>query len=136
MYLFFLILSKWGAGRGGPCPNFFSPFHKCIFGQYKESNSSKMPINWTLNCFVGCIHIMYTPTKQVFCLYLRRILNNKSFWMSLTLTFLAFKKSCCSFGFCPNEGGGPCPIFFHLFISAFLVNKRSPFPPKCQWFEL
>ena len=47
------------------------------------------------------------------------------------------KKSCCFFGFCPNEGGGgPCPIFFHLFTNAFLVNKRSLFPPKCQQFEL
>ena len=32
-----------------------------------------------------------------------------------------------------NEGGeGPARIFCHLFISAFLVNKRSLFPPKCQ----
>ena len=37
-----------------------------------------------------------------------------------------------SFGFCPNEGGGLCPNFCHLFISAFLVNKRSLYPPKCQ----
>ena len=29
--LFFWILSKWGIG--GPCPNFWAPFHKCIFGQ-------------------------------------------------------------------------------------------------------
>ena len=43
-------------------------------------------------------------------------------------------KSCCSFGFFPNEGGGefPAQIFWHLFISAFLVNKRSLFPPRCQ----
>ena len=27
-------------------------------------------------------------------------------------------------------------IFWHLFISAFLVNKRSLIPPKCQQFEL
>ena len=48
-----------------------------------------MTIIWTLNCFF----MLYTwPTKQVFCLYLRRILDNKSFWMSLKLTFLAFKK--------------------------------------------
>ena len=43
------------------------------------------------------------------------------------------KKSCCSFGFCPNEvggKGGDCPIFCYLFISAFLVNKMSLFPPK------
>ena len=27
---------------------------------------------------------------------------------------------------------GLAQIFCHLFISAFLVNKRSLFPPKCQ----
>ena len=44
------------------------------------------------------------------------------------------KKSSFSFGFCPHEGGGegPAQIFWHLFISAFLANKRSLFPPKCQ----
>ena len=43
------------------------------------------------------------------------------------------KKRWCSFGFCPNEGGGgTCPFFWHLFISAFYVNKRSLFLPKCQ----
>ena len=41
---------------GGPYPNFLAPFPKCIFGQWKESISSKMPITWTLNCFSGCIH--------------------------------------------------------------------------------
>ena len=29
-------------------------------------------------------------------------------------------------------GGGPVQIFCHFFISAFLVNKRSLFPPKRQ----
>ena len=34
---------------------------------------------------------LYTwPTKQVFCLYLRRILDNESFWMSPKSTFLAW----------------------------------------------
>ena len=28
-------------------------------------------------------------------------------------------------------GGGPAQICCHLFIRAFLVNKRSIFPPKC-----
>ena len=47
------------------------------------------------------------------------------------------EKRCCSFGFCPNEGGeGPAPIFCHLFINAFLVNRRGLFPPKCQYFKL
>ena len=32
------------------------------------------------------------PTKQVFCLYLRRISDNESFWISLKSTFLALKK--------------------------------------------
>ena len=60
-----------------------------------------MPIIWTLNCFR-----FYTwPSKQLFFLYLRRILDNESFWMLLKLRFLAFKKSCTSG---PNwgEGGG------------------------------
>ena len=26
------------------------------------------------------------------------------------------KKSCCSFGFCPNEGGGVLPNFFATFL--------------------
>ena len=35
-------------------------------------------------------------------------------------------------GPCLGGGGGvPCPISWHLFISAVLVNKRSLFPPKC-----
>ena len=44
------------------------------------------------------------------------------------------KKSCCSFGCCPNqgEGEGPAQIFCHIFISVFLINKRSLFPSKCQ----
>ena len=29
-------------------------------------------------------------------------------------------------------GGCPAQIYCHLFISAFLVNRRSLFPPKCQ----
>ena len=43
---------------------------------------------------------LYTwPTKQVFCLYLRKILDNDSFWMSLKSTFLAFNKNGTS---CPS----------------------------------
>ena len=42
------------------------------------------------------------------------------------------KKICCSFGFCPNVGGSPAQILCHLFRSAFLVNNRSLFPPKCR----
>ena len=42
------------------------------------------------------------------------------------------KKSRCSFGICLNEGGSPAQTFCHLFMSAFLGNKRNVFPPKCQ----
>ena len=41
--------------------------------------------------FLGCIQFTW-PTKQVFCLYFSRILDNESFCMSLKSTFLAFKK--------------------------------------------
>ena len=41
-----------------------------------------------------------------------------------------YEKNCCSFGFCPNQGGGAAQIFCHIFISVFLANKRSLFPPK------
>ena len=34
--------------------------------------------------------------------------------------------------FVQMRGGGPLQFFCHLFISAFLVYKRSLFPPKCQ----
>ena len=47
------------------------------------------------------------------------------------IRFGVLRKNCCSFGFCPNLAGG-LHIFFYLFLSALLVNKRSPFPPKCQ----
>ena len=43
-------------GGGRPCPNFLSPFHLCVFGQWKESISSKMPIIWTLNCLLYMTH--------------------------------------------------------------------------------
>ena len=36
------------------------------------------------------------------------------------------RKKCCSFGFCPNEGGAAY-IFWNLFLSAYLVNERSLF---------
>ena len=42
--MFFWILTKWGEGRA--LPKFFSPFHKWIFGQLKESISSKIPTIW------------------------------------------------------------------------------------------
>ena len=33
-------------------------------------------------------------------------------------------------------GGGAAQIFWHLFISAFLVDKRSLFPPNCQQLSI
>ena len=42
------------------------------------------------------------------------------------------KKVAVLLDFVQMRGGGPCPTFFHLFISAFLVYKRSLFPPKRQ----
>ena len=47
--------------RGGACPSFLSPFHKCIFGQYKESISSEMP-----TFELGCIVIVYYNVYIVF----------------------------------------------------------------------
>ena len=48
----------------GHCPNthagiFWPSLNKCIFGQEKESISSKMPMYWTFNCFLGCIYTVY-----------------------------------------------------------------------------
>ena len=51
----------------------------------------------------------------------------------------SMEKKTFSFGHCPNDGGGglPLPEFFGpLFRSAFLVNKKSLFPQKCQCIEL
>ena len=48
------------------------------------------------------------------------------------------KKSSCSFGFCPNEGGrgGPCPNFSSAFHKLYIMGQfgdgegggRSPLP--------
>ena len=64
-----------------------------IKGVYFLQNANNL--NFKLFLFM-----LYTwPTKQVFCLYLRRIVDKESFWMSPKSTFWAFKKSCTS---CPN----------------------------------
>ena len=42
------------------------------------------------------------------------------------------KKIAVLLDFVQMRGGGPAQIFCPFFISAFLVNKRSLFPPKCQ----
>ena len=42
------------------------------------------------------------------------------------------KKVARLLDFVQMRGGGPAQIFCHTFINAFLVNKRSLFPPKCQ----
>ena len=33
------------------------------------------------------------------------------------------KKCCCSFGFCPNEGGGPCPNFLSTFYKLYILGQ-------------
>ena len=55
-----------------------------------------MPIIWIFKLF---FRLHTWPTKQVFCLYLIRILDNESFRKSLKSTLVAFKKSCTR---CPN----------------------------------
>ena len=43
----------------------------------------------------------------------------------MSVFFETFPLTQKVFGFCPNEGGGwSAQFFWHLFISAFLVNKR------------
>ena len=61
--------------EGRALPKFLAHFHKCIFGQNKESISSKMPIIWTLNCFLGCIYIVYYIEYIVFLVLNFQILN-------------------------------------------------------------
>ena len=91
-------LSKWG----GSLPNFFWHIFISAFLVIKRSLYSIYLYANNLN--FKLFFMLYTwPTKQVFCLYLRRILDNKSFWMSLKLTFLALKKSGTS---CPKWGVG------------------------------
>ena len=65
---------------------------------------------------------LYTwPTKQVFCLYLRIILDNESFWMncSLNQSFWRLKKSSTS---CPNWGGN---TFVHSANSALSLSPST-----------
>ena len=38
------------------------------------------------------------------------------------------EKSCCSFGFCPNEGGGPCPNFLSPFQKCIFGQQNESFP--------
>ena len=66
---------------------------------------------------------LYTwPTKQVFCLYLRGILDNESFWMSPKSTFLVFKKSCPNWG--RGRGGG---IWTKSNRTAFFSRETVPY---------
>ena len=81
--------------RGGGSPNFLLPFLKCIFGQQKESISSKMSIIWALYClFRLYIHIVYYIVISIF--------SPKLTFKSWILT------SEKSFTSCPNGGGGVC----------------------------
>ena len=59
--------------------------------------------DWRGSKMAAFKYLICRPKKQVFCLYLRRILDNKSLWMSPKSTFLVFKKCCTS---CPNWGEG------------------------------
>ena len=72
---------------------------------------------------------LYTwPTKQVFCLYLRIILDNKSFWMycSLNQSFWRLKKSSTS---CPNWGGK-----YFCSLSQFRpLSLPQPLPSFLSW---
>ena len=43
------------------------------------------------------------------------------------------KKDAVLLDFVQMRGGeGPAQTVCHLFLSAFMVNKRRVFPPKCQ----
>ena len=42
------------------------------------------------------------------------------------------KKTAVLLDFVQMRGGRALPNFCHFFISAFLVNKRGLFPPKCR----
>ena len=33
------------------------------------------------------------------------------------------EKSSCSFGFCPDEGGGPCPNFLSTFHKLYILGQ-------------
>ena len=48
-------------------------------------------------------------------------------------TFSRRKKTAVRLDFVQMRGGA-AQIFCHLFISTFLFNNRSLFPPKCQQF--
>ena len=62
-------------------------------------------------------------------------MHNKSQILQYIFTFP--RKAAILLDFIQIMGVGvPCPIFWHFFISAIMVNKRSLFPPKCQQLEL
>ena len=83
-----------GAGRA--LPKFFVTFSSVHFWSIKGVYFLQNANNLNFKLFLR----LYTwPKKQVFCLYLKTILDNESFWMSLKSTFLALKKSGTS---CPN----------------------------------
>ena len=66
----------------------------------------------TITVILSCIR-----SHQINCKYY----HTNSISNIITLRDGLKRKNCCSFVYCPNEG--------HLFISAFLINKRSLFPP-------
>ena len=58
-----------------------------------------------------------------------------NYWLSWTKGRF-HEKMYLFFWILSKWGGGALPNFCHLFISAFLVNKKSLFPQKCQCIEL
>ena len=107
-----------------------------VIGINNNSSSSTCFSNylWPLN-----MQLRHVQSKLL-CFFLR--LSYTLYWTQvrslpcLVREGFPKKKCCCSFGFCPIEGGGLCPIFLAPFISAFLVNKMGLLLPKCQQFEL
>ena len=82
------------------------------------------------NCppFVDCHSIANCVLKSEFALHAGRVQgifigHESDLLLPLSLGDGLTRENCCFFGFCPNEGGGrPCPNFWHIFRSAFLVN--------------
>ena len=50
------MFSFWHCPKRGSCPNLLVLLQECIFGQLRESISSKMSIIWILNWYLGCLY--------------------------------------------------------------------------------
>ena len=88
-----------------------------------------MQILWTLNCFF----MLYTwPTKQVFFLYLRRILDNESFWKPLKSTCPNPKEQQLFFGTSSLKVDVKCSNIAVNQGGCF-VSKRTKVKNKRRW---